>query len=189
MLQRNAATRQRRMSGHETVPIPVFAITFQGSQGGVRRTRRKRAAMLCLLPMNATNHRAAFILAAGLIGAVAVSVAASAAHGPGYDEAGRQLVDLATRYMLLHAAALLGVAGLLSREEAGWRPAVTAGLLFILGCILFGGGMILWARTHIALFDVAIPIGGTSFILGWLALALSGFISWREAGRRQAGKS
>ncbi len=134
---------------------------------------------------------ALFVMAAGAIGVVAVAMAAAARHLMPGDAVALDDVELATRYMLFHAAALLALAAL-GRERQG-RLLAAAGILFVLGCVLFGGGLILLGLTRIDGFAVAVPFGGTSFILGWLALALWGGLDYRrarairtmEAGRRR----
>jgi uncharacterized membrane protein YgdD (TMEM256/DUF423 family) len=121
------------------------------------------------------------ILAGGLIGFAAVGAAASARHLTSNNPATLELIDLASRYMLVHAAALIGTAILTAQGGRGSAMAAISGGFFILGSILFGGGLILWALTQIKLFDIAIPFGGTGFMLGWLALAISGVL---RIGRR-----
>lgn len=113
------------------------------------------------------NRRRLFLFCAGLAGAAGVALGAYAAHG--LQGGAQELVEKASRFMLLHALALLGVA-LLQRPGARWVAA--AGGLFIAGILLFCGallglGLFSWPVAYVT------PFGGTSFILGWLALAIS----------------
>jgi uncharacterized membrane protein YgdD (TMEM256/DUF423 family) len=109
---------------------------------------------------------------AGLNGAVGVIAGAMAAHGASAPE----LVETASRYQLLHAVALFGVA-LLMRSRGG-RFAALAGWAFLAGCLFFSGG--LYGRAFIASWSLGwvAPLGGTAFILGWLLLAAAGFRDW-----------
>jgi uncharacterized membrane protein YgdD (TMEM256/DUF423 family) len=78
-------------------------------------------------------------------------------------------VEKASRYQMYHALALLALAGL--RRDGGLLT-ILAGLLFIVGTILFSGTLYCLALTDLQIAWLA-PFGGTSFILGWLALGIS----------------
>jgi uncharacterized membrane protein YgdD (TMEM256/DUF423 family) len=112
----------------------------------------------------AIDGRRLWLGAAGLAGAAAVILAASAAHRA--DGGARPDVDLASRFLLFHALALLGIAALV-RPGARWLH--LAGGLFVLGSICFAGGLCLAALVDHA-FVPLVPVGGTLLILGWLAL-------------------
>jgi uncharacterized membrane protein YgdD (TMEM256/DUF423 family) len=76
-----------------------------------------------------------------------------------------KLVDTAATYQLIHAAVLLWLAGS-PRRGLGW-----ARWLFLAGIVLFCGTLYLKA---FALWPAAValaPVGGTSFIAGWIVLA------------------
>lgn len=112
-----------------------------------------------------------FLLIAGVSGALAVTAGAFAAHGlePMRGLRAVSLWQTASQYQLIHAVALLFIA----RLEPG-RLSLAAGTLFALGSVLFCGalyGLGWWGPS--ALGAVA-PIGGLSFILGWLVLAALG---------------
>jgi uncharacterized membrane protein YgdD (TMEM256/DUF423 family) len=118
-----------------------------------------------------------FVGLAGLNGAFGVVAGALAAHGEqmGHNEWLPSLIELGSRYQLIHAAVLLGVAALLSTRAS---LAVTlAGILFLSGCLLFSGGLYLNGFLHWSMGTKMAPLGGMSFILGWLMLALGG---WRR---------
>jgi uncharacterized membrane protein YgdD (TMEM256/DUF423 family) len=114
------------------------------------------------------------LVVAGLCGATAVALAAYAAHG--LVDAGPYVTDLmdkATRYQMLHALALLGIAAL--HDMAG------GSLLLRLAAALMAAGVVLFcgALYAIALADWpwagAAPFGGMAFVLGWLCVSLSVF--------------
>ncbi len=110
----------------------------------------------------------------GLNGAVGVVAGALAAHRAS-DGA---LVDLAARYQILHAVALI-VVGLLLRVGGG-RWTRFAGTGFLVGIIGFCGSIYAHAATGNAAFARATPIGGTILILAWLCLAMAALLDRRQ---------
>jgi uncharacterized membrane protein YgdD (TMEM256/DUF423 family) len=87
--------------------------------------------------------------------------------------------EVAVRYQMLHAGALL-ITGLLAlRTRSAWNGA--AGALFTLGVALFSG--LLYARAlggPLVLVHL-VPLGGVALIAGWLALAVAGMRPMRDA--------
>lgn len=125
------------------------------------------------------QHSARWALAGGaLLGALAVLAGAFAAHalrGRLAPEA-LALVDTASRYQLMHAIALVA-AGILQLI----RPSLAARLSaasFATGVLLFCGSLYALAFGAPRTFGMIAPIGGVLLLLGWLALAVSG---WRSA--------
>lgn len=110
-----------------------------------------------------------YLVAAGLGGFVAVAAGAAGTHALA-DEHARQLVDLASRYLLLHAAALLGLAHFGRAGTGGWLVD-TAFWLFVAGMLLFGGGLLVSATIGLGAFGTIVPVGGTALMLGWLVVA------------------
>jgi uncharacterized membrane protein YgdD (TMEM256/DUF423 family) len=78
-----------------------------------------------------------WLILAGLNGALAMIAGALGAHASAPDA--RVLVETAAHYQLVHAVALAVVA-LLARLGGG-RLVVASGLAFLLGCVLFSGGL------------------------------------------------
>jgi uncharacterized membrane protein YgdD (TMEM256/DUF423 family) len=117
------------------------------------------------------------IIFAGISGALAVFLAAGAAHDlkDWLAAADLERIHTAVRYQIWHALALLGTAALASRGASAWLVVASYG--FILGSLLFCGGLYLLAFTGMALFGWLVPLGGLSFMAGWLALAMYG---WRR---------
>ncbi|MGA2044472.1 MAG: DUF423 domain-containing protein [Roseiarcus sp.] len=116
-------------------------------------------------------HRPVLALGAlaALMGAAGVALAAAAAHRGGGDFA-----QTAAYFLILHAAALLGVAaaarGFSDRPSLA-RALVAAGGALGLGAILFSADLATRAFSGDRLFPMAAPAGGSLTILGWLALA------------------
>ena len=102
---------------------------------------------------------------AGVMGAAGILLAAAGAHmAPG---AG---LDSAAYMLLLHAAAVLGVAAL-TQQGLLWRPVALVVLTgFVLGAVLFSGDIALRAFTAHRLFPYAAPSGGFILIASWLGL-------------------
>jgi uncharacterized membrane protein YgdD (TMEM256/DUF423 family) len=125
--------------------------------------------------------RALFIIAAlaGLLGAAGVAAAAASAH-----LGGGQLLDTAATFLLIHSAALLGLAAVGQRASRAAAIAFTgAALLLILGLMLFCGDFAMRALAQRPLFPMAAPSGGFLLITGWLTAALAGALA--AAGSRE----
>lgn len=113
----------------------------------------------------------------GLTGACAVGIGAYAAHGAG-DAWVKEMLQTGVVYHLAHLPVLLWLA----HRSAGVRATggrATGGLayraaqgLFVLAIALFCGSLYVTGLTGGELRATAVaPFGGTSFMLGWLALA------------------
>ena len=112
--------------------------------------------------------RPAFVLAAfaSLLGCAGVLLGAAGAHA-----GGDELARTASLYLLLHAAALLGVAANARAIDGAHAPLLT-GFALGAGAALFSADLAARAFLGGRLFPFAAPLGGTLMILGWLALAI-----------------
>lgn len=111
---------------------------------------------------------------AGLSGAMAVTLGAWAAHGldAAIGAAGAELVRTGVSYQLWHALALVLAAMMAGRAET---PRIhfamtSAAMGFALGQILFCGSLYGLAFGLPRFLGAVAPLGGLSFILGWLCL-------------------
>jgi uncharacterized membrane protein YgdD (TMEM256/DUF423 family) len=77
--------------------------------------------------------------------------------------------EIAVRYQLIHALALLGVAWATTRW--GSAAIVAAGWLFMAGIVVFGGTLYALALGGPRWLGAVTPIGGLCFLAGWAALA------------------
>lgn len=100
---------------------------------------------------------------AALMGAAGVALAAAGAHTDG-----GALARTASQFLILHAAALIAVCA--HRAE---RWPTVAGLALAAGAILFSADLSTRAFLGARLFPYAAPIGGTTMIVAWLALAVA----------------
>jgi uncharacterized membrane protein YgdD (TMEM256/DUF423 family) len=104
-------------------------------------------------------------IVAGLSGFIAIVMGAAGAHAV-TDAHLAALVETASLYELIHAIAILWLSG----AHGKYLPA--ARWLFLIATVLFCGTLYLKA---IAGWDGLVrlaPIGGVSFMLGWLVIAL-----------------
>ena len=120
---------------------------------------------------------------AGVSGAAAVAAEAFARHGldPDADAHAIQLIGIASHYQGFHALALIVAAMLAERFDGGLaRGAVlVGGWAFAAGLVLFCGGLYGIAFGATPSLTPVVPIGGTAFIFGWLALAAAGILGNR----------
>lgn len=74
-------------------------------------------------------------------------------------------------YQFIHALALFVVAWLSTQST---DPKIhIAGFAFILGICLFSGSLYILANTSVKGVGLLTPLGGLSFIIGWLLLIIS----------------
>jgi uncharacterized membrane protein YgdD (TMEM256/DUF423 family) len=111
-------------------------------------------------------------LAVGAVAAAAgVALGAFGAHGlasrVGADRL--QVFETAVRYQIYHAFGLVVVAWARTRWPGRWTAA--AGWLFLAGIVVFSGSLYLLVLTGARWLGAITPLGGVSFIAGWLALA------------------
>lgn len=122
--------------------------------------------------------RSPLILAgvAALMGAAGVGLAAAGVHS-----SGGELAERGAMFLLIHAAAALAIAAHARVAAAESRPLVVVGFIMEAGASLFSAELAMRAFTGDRLFPYAAPIGGSTMMLSWLALA----IVFAAAARRQ----
>lgn len=114
------------------------------------------------------------LAAAGVMGATGIAAAAWAQHGL-VGAANTAHVDFArigARFAVVHAVALLAMAAMV-RDGMGNTARYCLGAsaaCFFVGFILFCGGLWLLAVGASTVWAEGVPVGGTLFILGWLAI-------------------
>jgi len=114
-------------------------------------------------------------------GAIGVILGAFGAH---FLKSRLEVTDLETirtavLYLFIHVLITLIIV-LLARNAPDSRILRSAGILFVIGIVFFSGSLFILATeelTHIHGSFVAIftPLGGLSFILGWVMLFIYGF--------------
>ncbi|PIK16123.1 DUF423 domain-containing protein [Halobacteriovorax sp. JY17] len=123
------------------------------------------------MELKRTNHK---IIAGALLMALAVALGAMGAHALEKTLTVKNLATFKTgvQYQMLHAFGLIFL-GILDRVFNDRFKIETA--LFTLGIILFSFNCYIYALTSIKIFALLIPVGGVTFIFGWLSLGLRFF--------------
>ncbi len=115
-----------------------------------------------------------FMMILGISGAFAVALGAFGAHSL----EGRispdllQTFETATRYQFYHTLALIAVVLAGAKYPTSRYPTI-AGWLFVAGILLFSGSLYVLVFTGQTWLGAITPLGGVSFIVGWLLLALA----------------
>jgi uncharacterized membrane protein YgdD (TMEM256/DUF423 family) len=113
----------------------------------------------------------AFVVGGALSAAIAVMLGAFAAHGlrSRLTPELASTFEVAVRYQMYHALGLFAVAWAAARWPGGSMSA--AGILFIVGTLIFSGSLYLLVLTGQKWLGAITPLGGLAFIVGWLLLA------------------
>jgi uncharacterized membrane protein YgdD (TMEM256/DUF423 family) len=123
-----------------------------------------------------------FIAFAGISGATATVMAAYSNHGldPATHAHQIELIKTGVHLDYVHSLAMLGVAALaaLGRLHNGWATA--AQWLFLAGGMLFAGNLYLVGLGAPAALAASAPIGGSAYILGWLAVTIAALLKYRR---------
>lgn len=118
--------------------------------------------------------------AAGVMGALGVAAAAWSQHRlvAGTDAVHLDFAATAVRFALIHAAVLVGIAAYLrdgiGRGARVWLGGAAAS--FVGGFVFFCGGLWLLAAGGSPGLIYAVPVGGTLFIVGWLAVLAAALV-------------
>ena len=111
-----------------------------------------------------------FFTLGGAFGFTGVALGAFGAHALKARLSPEQLAtfEVAVRYQLIHALALLAVAWAITRWPG--RAAHASGWLFTIGTLLFSGSLYALTLAGVRGIGVVTPIGGVALLLGWLCL-------------------
>ena len=114
-----------------------------------------------------------WLLIASIAGFLGVAGGAFGAHALKARLSEQMLANVhtGTRYLMVHAVALLIVGVLAGRENVG--DLATVGWSFTVGMVIFTGTLWVMALTGQRWLGAITPIGGTALIIGWLAFALA----------------
>jgi uncharacterized membrane protein YgdD (TMEM256/DUF423 family) len=114
---------------------------------------------------------------AAVLGGTGVAAGAFASHAlrSRLSDRALEIFDVGTRYQLIHAVALLLVAGLLWQAEAGRSLLTAAGVSFIVGTLIFSGSLYALSLSGIKWLGAITPLGGAGFLIGWLCLLIAAF--------------
>jgi uncharacterized membrane protein YgdD (TMEM256/DUF423 family) len=118
-----------------------------------------------------------FILLGALSAATSVALSAAATHMPALQAAGAML-NTALAQQQFHALGLILVGLVLTRVQSLWLTA--SGALMLMGTLLFCLNLyarLIWGWDAAR---VAVPWGGSAFILSWLSLGLGAWLGNRR---------
>jgi uncharacterized membrane protein YgdD (TMEM256/DUF423 family) len=120
--------------------------------------------------MSGTN----WIRAGAILGGLGVTFGAFGAHGlrEYMDARSLEVFEIAVRYQMYHAPALIAV-GLLAGPGRSGAALSVAGWSFLVGTLIFSGTLYALALTGIRWLGAITPIGGVALIVGWFALAVA----------------
>ncbi|WP_257286297.1 DUF423 domain-containing protein [Endozoicomonas sp. SESOKO1] len=113
------------------------------------------------------------LLAGAVSGMTAVALSAFGAHALEGVLSGQAMdtFQTAADYQFYHSLALVFVA-LLGINYPGSKKLKWSAGLFTVGIVLFSGSLYLLSLSGIRWLGMITPLGGVSFILGWLLLAV-----------------
>ncbi|GGF21432.1 membrane protein [Halobacillus andaensis] len=111
-----------------------------------------------------------FLLLGALNGFLAVALGAFGAHGLEGKVSAKGLSqwEKAVDYQMFHTMALFVTGLLMSKIQTGLLTG--AGWFFLIGIILFSGSLYIYAPSGIKTFAMITPLGGLSFLIGWILL-------------------
>jgi uncharacterized membrane protein YgdD (TMEM256/DUF423 family) len=112
---------------------------------------------------------------AAVFGGISVAAGAFGAHAlqSKLSDRALEIFETGTRYQMYHALALLLVALLLSRAEAGQGLLIASGVGFIAGTVIFSGSLYALSLSGVKWLGAITPLGGVGFIAGWVCLAIA----------------
>ena len=112
------------------------------------------------------------LIAGALLMALAVLLGAFGAHALKSSLTSQMLAIYHTgvEYQFYHSLGLLLIGLTGYHVQSGWLS--RAGILLIAGIVLFSGSLYLISLTGVKGIGMITPIGGLSFVAGWICLAI-----------------
>ncbi|HTL47823.1 MAG TPA: DUF423 domain-containing protein [Verrucomicrobiae bacterium] len=109
---------------------------------------------------------------AGILGFIAVAAGAFGAHAlrDKVPPAMLGIFETASRYQLVHAAAILATIPLTAQFRSRLVPAASA--FFLWGSVLFSGSLYLLVLSGAKAWGAVTPLGGLLLLAGWACLGL-----------------
>lgn len=129
-----------------------------------------------------TRHEKIFVVIGAVLLSTSAMLSAYGFHGlaDSLTEADRLSWRWAVQMQTYHSLALLLVALLHSRFGPS-RLLVFAGYLFVFGIVVFSGSIYVTKLGGPAALGEIAPIGGSSFMIAWLSVALAAILARRHA--------
>ncbi|GIO24362.1 DUF423 domain-containing protein [Oceanobacillus sp. J11TS1] len=114
-----------------------------------------------------------FLIIGAILGFLAVAFGAFGAHGLEGKLSEKALTNWgkAVDYQMFHTMAIVAVALILGKFD-GSNLFTSSGWLFLVGILLFSGSLYMYSLTGVKTFAMITPIGGLSFLAGWVLLGI-----------------
>lgn len=121
-------------------------------------------------------HPHAFFIFGAFFGLIAFIAGAFGSHALKNQWASErlQVYEVAVKYQMYHALALIALACVLSLFYSFFL--VLAGWFYVIGTIIFSGSLYLLVWTTYKRWGAITPIGGVILLLGWLFLFIGGLL-------------
>jgi uncharacterized membrane protein YgdD (TMEM256/DUF423 family) len=115
-----------------------------------------------------------FLSLSSVFGFLSVALGAFGAHAlkQRFNDYQMGIFQTGIHYQFFHTLALVGVGALLLKwpDSLGLKY---SGLAFVFGVLVFSGSLYLLAFTQIKWLGAITPIGGVSFLIGWILLGIT----------------
>lgn len=114
-----------------------------------------------------------FVVLGCILMAVAVAIGAFGAHAlkSRIEPDKLKVYETGVQYHIIHALGLIGV-GLLADRYPDSGMISTGGWLLAAGIVLFSGSLYVLSLKRVRLLGPVTPLGGLSFIAGWVLIAI-----------------
>jgi uncharacterized membrane protein YgdD (TMEM256/DUF423 family) len=115
-----------------------------------------------------------FLLFSSVLGFLSVALGAFGAHAlkSKFSDYQLDIFHTGVQYQFYHALAL-GLIGALLLKNPDLGLLKNAGWAFTFGTLVFSGSLYLLAFTQIKILGAITPIGGVSFLIGWILMGLA----------------
>ena len=117
------------------------------------------------------NSQRVWTIISGILGFLGVAIGAFGAHVLKSQLSAEMLEIFKTGvlYQLMHSAVMLSIA------LSGIQKYFMSEIFFLTGIMLFSFSLYFYSTTGIKFFAMITPLGGVSFLAGWLLLILKAF--------------
>ncbi len=124
--------------------------------------------------------RLPWMMIAALFGGAAVIFGAMIAHFMDAEHVDVRFQVIGLAFHMFHVAPLMVLSFIRNDHSLSGTLGQIAGLFFVAGILLFSGSLYYMPFGDELVGASLTPVGGVSFILGWVCLAVSGFLIWRR---------
>ncbi len=114
-----------------------------------------------------------FFVCGTLFGALAIAAGAFGSHylKNKLSQEDLGIFEVAVRYQMYHALALIALAAFLSWYSSKWM--IASGWCWVLGTIIFSGSLYILVFSGVRAWGAVTPVGGILLLAGWGLLVLA----------------